>query len=93
MVDSLIFIESFIKVGLAARAGPKKIPLVRFCESKSVGFAQRTDKFCVSLKDFVEHLAVVDVVASPLVSVSRCWRSVHQNLGGSDYFEVYCFVY
>ena len=68
---------------------------MRFCIAEAVSFAQATNQLGVTLQDLVQKLAVVDMVASALslvVSVSRRWWCVHQELGPLDALEVDVFV-
>jgi hypothetical protein len=70
VVDSLELVEAFIKVALARASRPKKVPFVRLGEFESVVLEDRSYEFGLALQDFVEHLLVVNVVAS-LGSVLR----------------------
>jgi hypothetical protein len=79
MVDSLVLVQTFVKVSFAAGTGPKQIPLVGFCVSEVVSFAERSHQFGVTLQNFVEELTVVDVVATLVVmAVCRCRWSIHK---------------
>lgn len=95
MVQSLILIQTFIKVSFTTTTCPEHIPLVRLSIRKAIGFAQTSNELCITFQYFVQQLTVVNVVAALalVMSVSRSWRRVHQKLGSLDIFEVHIFIY
>lgn len=82
MVDPLVLVETFVKVSLAAATRPENVPFMRLSEGKAIGFTKAADELGVTLKDLVQHLTVVNMVARPCayVAVGGGWWSIHQHL-------------
>ena len=54
MINSLEFVKTFVKVGLAAAAAPEDVPLVALSVSKVIGFTQASDKLGIALQNLVK---------------------------------------
>lgn len=48
MIDPLVFIQSFIKICLAAATGPEEVPFVGFCVFEIVCFTDATHQLGVT---------------------------------------------
>jgi hypothetical protein len=78
MVDSLIFVQTFVKIRFATARCPEEIPLMGLGVSEVVGLAKGSHKLRVTLQDLVKELAVIDMVSTLVgMTISRCWRSIH----------------
>ena len=61
--------------------------------SEVVSLAKGSHKLRVTLQDLVKELAVVDMVSTLRgMTISRCWRSVHQKLCSFYIFEIHILV-
>tara|TARA_B110000285_G_C15085666_1_gene596097 strand:- start:1022 stop:1267 length:246 start_codon:yes stop_codon:yes gene_type:complete len=81
MIDPLVFIQSFIKIRLAAATGPEEVPFVGFCVFEIVCFTDATHQLGVTFQYLVKEFTVLDVVAatsSLMVTISRSWWSIHK---------------
>ena len=95
MIDSLVFIQSFIKIRLTAATGPEEIPFVRFSVFEVVCFTDATHQFGIAFQYLVKEFTVLDVVAaasSLMVAVGRCWWSVHKELRPINVFKLDIFI-
>ena len=85
MIDSLEFVQTFIQVALAGRARPEDVPLMGIGEVEVIGLKKGPNKLRIALQELVEHLGVVDVVAS--LRLHRWWCIMEQLVLG-DCFDV-----
>ena len=96
MIDSLVFIQSFIKIRLTAATGPEEVPFVRFCIFEIVCFTNATHQLGVSFQYLVKELTVLDVVAassSLMMAISRSWWSIHKQLRPINILEFDIFIH
>lgn len=59
-----MLIQTLIQVAFAARTWPEDVPLVRVCKIERICLQEWPDQLGVPLEQLVEHLGVVDVVAT-----------------------------
>lgn len=74
MINPLVLVQAFVQVALARARRPEQVPLVRLCVLKIVVFEERTHKFGFAFQDFVQHLLIVNMMAS-LGSILQ-WRTL-----------------
>lgn len=89
VIDALELVQAFVEVALARARRPEEVPLVRVCVTEPIMLQNRSHKFGVTLQQFVQHLAVIDVVAA--TDAIRLQR-VGQELRFCDRFEVNLLV-
>lgn len=89
VIDPLEFVQAFVQVAFARACSPENIPLVRVREIKAVGFEDRSHQLRIAFQEFVEHLAIVDVVAAAR-SLGR--RGRLQQLRLRDRFNEYLLI-
>ena len=81
MIDPLVFIQSFIKIRLAAATGPEEATFVRFCIFEIFCFRDAAHQLNVTFQYLVKKFTVLNVVAatsSLLVSISQSWWCIHK---------------
>lgn len=91
MIDSLVFIQTLIKIRLAAATGPEEIPFVGFGVFEIVCFTDTTDEFCVTLQNLVQEFTVLYVIATAtalMMPVGGSWWSVHKKLRPINVLEL-----
>ena len=92
MIDPLVFIEALVEISLATAACPEQVPLMGLRVAEPICFTQAPYQLRVALENLVQELAVVNVIATCalalMMTVRRSWRSIHQQLGFVDAFEI-----
>ena len=63
VIDALKFVQTFIEITFAGASRPEDIPLMRVRIIEIVRLQNRADQLGVALEQFVEHFAVIDVIA------------------------------
>ena len=64
MIDALKLVKPFIKVALARAGRPQDVPLVGVRVVEVIGLEDAAHELCVTFEKLIEHLLVLDVVAS-----------------------------
>ena len=94
VVQSLILVQTFIKISFTTTTRPQQIPLMRFSITEAIGFTETPHKLSVSFKYLVQELTVINMATRsplPMMAVSRGRRSIHQQLGFVNIFEINIF--
>ena len=64
MIYPLILVETFVEIALTRARCPEKVPFMRLRVLKVIVLKKGAHKFGFAFQYFVEHLLIVDVVAS-----------------------------
>ena len=82
VVYPLELVETLIKVTFARTSGPQDIPFMAVGVIECVSFKDAPDQFGVSFEQFVEHLAIFDVVAATWATRwERCVQQLRLGYG------------